>query len=81
MVEMKCEQCGFENKDNAKFCTKCGKPLVQKVAPAVPKESNNIKYIVPKNITVEELVGRENCKMLSIIDESLANAIVKEIEC
>lgn len=46
MVEMKCEQCGFENKDNAKFCTKCGKPLVQKVAPAVPKESNNIKYIV-----------------------------------
>ena len=21
---MKCSKCGFENKDNAKFCTKCG---------------------------------------------------------
>lgn len=43
---MRCGQCGFENKDNAKFCTKCGKPLVQKVPPSEPKESNNTKYII-----------------------------------
>lgn len=24
---MKCNDCGFENKDSAKFCSKCGKPL------------------------------------------------------
>ena len=24
---MKCSKCGFENKDNAKFCTKCGEKL------------------------------------------------------
>ena len=46
MVEMKCGECGFENNDNAKFCTKCGKPLVHKVALSEPKESNNIKYII-----------------------------------
>ena len=41
---------------------------------------NNIKYIIP-NIAVEELVGRDNCKMLSIVDDSLATAIIKELEC
>ena len=41
---------------------------------------NNIK-IIKTSETVEELVGRENCKMISIIDESLSNAIIKEIEC
>ena len=24
---MKCSKCGFENKDKAKFCTKCGSSL------------------------------------------------------
>ena len=24
---MKCEKCGFENKDTAKFCSKCGNSL------------------------------------------------------
>ena len=46
MVEMKCTHCGFENKDNAKFCTKCGKPLVQKTASLQTNESGNVKYIV-----------------------------------
>lgn len=45
---MKCNQCGFENNDNAKFCTKCGASLVQK-EPAVPptkKSNNNSMYII-----------------------------------
>ncbi|MGX8693520.1 MAG: zinc ribbon domain-containing protein [Methanobrevibacter sp.] len=44
---MKCSSCGFENRDDAKFCTKCGKSMVQKVAPNPPEEkSSNSKYII-----------------------------------
>ena len=37
---MKCNNCGFENKDTAKFCTRCGKPV------DAPKEEseNNSKF-------------------------------------
>ena len=39
---MKCDNCGFENKKTAKFCTKCGSTL-----DSPPKESNNnTKYII-----------------------------------
>lgn len=44
-------------------------------------DKNNIKIINLKNITCEELVGRENSKIVSVIDENLASAIVKELEC
>lgn len=39
---MKCNDCGFENKDTAKFCSKCGKPL------GIPPktEKNNSKIII-----------------------------------
>ena len=38
---MKCNDCGFENKDTAKFCSKCGKPLgVQ------PKTENSTSKII-----------------------------------
>ena len=43
---MKCGQCGFENNDKAKFCTKCGSSLTQPVAEPVPKSNNNTKYII-----------------------------------
>lgn len=42
---MKCVKCGFENKDNAKFCTKCGNSLIEQSSP-VPAKSNNSKYII-----------------------------------
>jgi len=42
---MKCDNCGFENKDSAKFCTKCGQSLA--VKPSTPKSgSNNSKFII-----------------------------------
>lgn len=41
---MKCSNCGFENKDNAKFCTKCGNSL--EAAEPVSTSSNNTKYII-----------------------------------
>ena len=40
---MKCNNCGFENKDKAKFCTKCGQPLNQ---PADPMKSDNSKFVI-----------------------------------
>ena len=40
---MKCNHCGFENKDNAKFCTKCGKQFAK---PPISKEQNNSKYVI-----------------------------------
>ena len=41
---MKCEKCGFENKDTAKFCSKCGNSLELK--PEVGKNNNNSKIII-----------------------------------
>ena len=40
---MKCNECGFENKDTAKFCSKCGKPLGM---PPKPENKNNSKIII-----------------------------------
>lgn len=41
-------------------------------------EKKDIKLINLKDITVEELIGRENSKIISVLDESLANAIINE---
>lgn len=46
MISMKCSQCGFENNDKAKFCTKCGSSLAQTVVESAPKSNNNSKYII-----------------------------------
>ena len=43
---MKCSKCGFENKDKAKFCTKCGNSLTVKDSEQVQVKSNNSKYII-----------------------------------
>ena len=43
---MKCSKCGFENKDKAKFCTKCGNPLNSAEPAPEPKNSSNTKYII-----------------------------------
>ncbi|MBQ8016590.1 MAG: zinc ribbon domain-containing protein [Methanobrevibacter sp.] len=43
---MKCSNCGFENKDKAKFCTKCGNSLIVKPTESVPAKSNNSKYLI-----------------------------------
>lgn len=43
---MKCSKCGFENKDKAKFCTKCGNPLAMESPQQNVAGSNNSKYII-----------------------------------
>ncbi len=35
---MKCPKCGSEVKPNYKFCTKCGQPMAENVAPAAKQE-------------------------------------------
>ena len=39
-----CSKCGFENKDNAKFCVKCGNSLDIKISKSFPLNDN--KYFV-----------------------------------
>lgn len=46
MIRMKCSQCGFENNEKAKFCTKCGSSLAQTPVQSTPKSDNNTKYII-----------------------------------
>ena len=48
---MKCKNCGFENKDNAKFCTKCGNSLTVQ-NDAASKNSGNPKSNSKVVITV-----------------------------
>ena len=43
---MKCSKCGFENKDKAKFCTKCGNSLSVESDSDVQVKSNNSKGII-----------------------------------
>lgn len=42
---MKCSNCGYENKDSAKFCTKCGKPMEFTPEPQ-GNGSNNSKFVI-----------------------------------
>ena len=49
---MKCDKCGFENKDTAKFCTKCGNSFKVASSTPVPAKSNNSKYIIVALIVV-----------------------------
>ena len=52
LIIMKCSKCGFENKDKAKFCTKCGNSLAMNNPEPVPVKSSNSKYIIIALIVV-----------------------------
>ena len=44
---MKCENCGFDNKKTAKFCTKCGAPFNEVETPqSEVTNSNKSKYVI-----------------------------------
>jgi type II secretory pathway pseudopilin PulG len=51
MITMKCDKCGFENKDNSKFCTKCGNSLEVSHTPK-PQGSDNTKYVIVALVAV-----------------------------
>ena len=44
-------------------------------------DSKKIKLINLSELSVEELISRDNCKLIGIVDENLASAIIKEMEC
>ena len=48
---MKCSKCNYENKDGAKFCTKCGSTL-----PQIDKKSGSAKSSGSKNIIIALVV-------------------------
>ncbi|MGN1101886.1 MAG: zinc-ribbon domain-containing protein, partial [Huintestinicola sp.] len=39
---MKCQKCGFDNKDGSKFCLKCGNRLAEEVQSEICFEEQNI---------------------------------------
>ncbi|MBQ6099239.1 MAG: zinc ribbon domain-containing protein [Methanobrevibacter sp.] len=50
---MKCKHCGFENKNSAKFCTKCGEKMTGDNGGDTPvNNSNSTKYIIIALIVV-----------------------------
>jgi cytoskeletal protein RodZ len=49
---MKCSKCGFENKDKAKFCTKCGSSLQVDSNESASSDSGNSKMIIIALIAV-----------------------------
>lgn len=57
MINMKCSSCGYENKSNAKFCTKCGGSLVKTEQSAQASSSNNLKYIIAILVVVIVVLG------------------------
>ena len=43
---MKCGKCGHENKDSAKFCTKCGSSLVIPVETPSSQDKSKFRYVI-----------------------------------
>lgn len=43
-------------------------------------ENNNIKAIKLDSLVLADLIGRENCKVIGVLDLHLAEAIIKEFE-
>lgn len=61
---LKCQHCGTGNPDTAKFCRKCGKPIVNEQQqlevepePLVPSSS-----AIPHKDTICPYCGKENCQ-------------------
>ena len=43
-------------------------------------DDNNIRFIKLKNIILADLLGRDNCKVVGLLDFNLANAVIKEFD-
>lgn len=44
---MKCRQCGHLNEEGARFCEKCGQPLIEQNRPVTAKKKLSLKWILP----------------------------------
>lgn len=43
-------------------------------------DENNIKHIKFKDLVLADIIGRDNCKVVGLLDYNLASAIIKEME-
>lgn len=55
---MKCQYCGAENPDDAKFCAACGKPVAAKEE-ATGEEENAVEATEDSGVTEEPEAGKE----------------------
>ena len=84
---MKCSKCGFENKDKAKFCTKCGNSLTVTNTQNIPVKSNNNKYIIIALIAIIVIMvgaigyfAMNNTNVMGSNDVSQQNSTSKDVQ-
>ncbi len=54
---MKCRQCGHINEEGARFCEKCGQPLIEESRPLKPKKKHHFKWLIPFLLILIVAVG------------------------
>ena len=54
---MKCRQCGHINEEGARFCEKCGQPLIEESRPIKPKKKHHFKWLIPFLLILIVAVG------------------------
>ncbi|NSB12093.1 zinc ribbon domain-containing protein [Clostridium beijerinckii] len=80
---MKCNKCGYENKEDAKFCNQCGGELVNYAIEDVNKNNDDTTIISEKteqecNI-VTEITGNKNKTRISFINKICNLSAKKQI--
>lgn len=43
-------------------------------------EEYDVKYYKLQNLVLGELIGRDNCKVIGVLDKSLSKAIIEELQ-
>ena len=71
----------FESKKTPKLVIICSSQN-EKVTNKIIRfcDENKIKFIKLHDLILGELISRDNCKVVGLLDYNLANAIVNEIE-
>jgi hypothetical protein len=73
---MFCNYCGTKLREEAKFCTKCGKAVVRVEQAVVENPKQPVKEIITQPITKTEIVVAENRN----IENSNADVVSKELK-
>lgn len=86
VIEMQCSKCGFDNRDNAKFCNKCGHDLTVDVSLEPTTPSSSLAR-VPTSFAdgrykVKEFLGEGGKKKVyraydTLLDREVALALIK----
>ena len=90
---MYCDECGFKNKETAKFCKKCGASLAEEQEQLIEKESiekvleedfdssqDEMKLNMGKELEINKLGLENGIKDLENLDKKKYNDIVKPLK-